>query len=57
MANQAGYPMLLIPFGTDACIRVKNQGELNQNTEHILHNGLWNLVHVLKSRGRYPGEY
>ena len=49
--------MLLIPFGTDACIRVKNQGELNQNTEHILHNGLWNLVHVLKSRGRYPGEY
>lgn len=57
MANETGYPILLVPFGSEKCVRVKDHGELLQNIEYVLREGLWSLVHVLKSRGRYPGEY
>ena len=57
MADETGYPVLLIPFGSEKCVRVKDKDELIRNIEYVLDQGLWKLVHVLKSYGRYPDEF
>ncbi len=57
LANQIGYPVLLIPFGTKKSIRIKDSTELTQKIDDILNDGIWGLVHVLRPLGKYADEY
>lgn len=57
LAAKIGYPVHIVPFGTDECIRVKSEGELRKEADKALTEGLWSLVHVLKPLGKYPDEF
>jgi hypothetical protein len=56
LIKKIGYPVYLIPFGSEECMRVKTESELHSKAQIALEDGFWNLVHVIKQWGKYPDE-